>query len=211
MATAACFLNIRLRSMEVTGIILAGGKSTRMGADKGLELLAGKPLITYAIQALAPHCQNIIISTGSDAYSHFGFQVVADEFPGIGPMGGVYSSLNKSKTLHNLVLSCDLPFVSSELLAFILKQSVGFETAVPWYENNYYEPLCGYYSKQITDTLFAFIECKNYKLPDVFEKIRINKLRIDSNLPFFHDRLFMNVNSKEELAAARKILQDGFF
>jgi len=170
--------------MEVTGIILAGGKSSRMGTDKGLQLLCGKPLIGYAIEALSGICSNILISSSSDAYHSFGYQVVADEFPGIGPMGGIYSALRQSKTEKNLVLSCDLPFVTTELLDFILKISDGYEVAVPWEGNRHYEPLCGFYRLSILEKLSNYIIKGNYKLPDLFDEIRINKLVINNELGF---------------------------
>jgi molybdopterin-guanine dinucleotide biosynthesis protein A len=193
--------------MEVTGIILAGGKSSRMGTDKGFQELCGKPLIVYAIEVLSGLCDKIIISSGSDAYQSLGFDVVADEFPGIGPMGGIYSALKQSKTEQNLVLSCDLPFVSKELLSFILENSHGFEVALPFQGNQHYEPLCGFYSLSVLDRMNTFIHEQNYKLPDLFEKIRINKLTINTELSFFDENLFLNVNSKHDLTQAEKLMK----
>ena len=195
--------------MGVTGIILAGGKSTRMGTEKGLQELCGKPLINYAIDVLSGICSNFIISSSSDAYQPLGFKVVPDEFSGIGPMGGIYSALRQSDTQDNLVISCDLPFVSAELLKFILSNSQGYEVAVPWEGNMHYEPLCGFYNKSILDKINTFIKTGNYKLPDLFEVIRINKLVIDKTLHFYTDSLFYNVNSKLNLQTAEEIMRRG--
>jgi molybdenum cofactor guanylyltransferase len=192
--------------MEITGIILAGGKSTRMGTEKGLQLLCGKPLINYAIDVLSGICSDIIISSSSEAYQSFGFKIVPDEYPGIGPMGGIYSALRKSDTKNNIVLSCDLPFVSNGLLKFILESAAGYEVAVPWEGNRHYEPLCGYYSASVLDKMSVFIKAGNYKLPDFFEEIRINKLHIDKTLNFYTDRLFYNVNSKQDLSIAEDMM-----
>lgn len=192
--------------MEVTGIILAGGKSSRMGMDKGLQMLCGKPLIQYSIQVLSEYCSSIIISTSSDAYQSFGYITVADEISGIGPMGGLYSTLKHSKTEKNLVLSCDLPFVSKELLSFILKNSNNYQVAVPWEGNQHYEPLCGFYHLSALDPMNNFIQKNNYKLPDLFEEISINRLVINKELDFYTDSLFMNVNSKDDLAKAEILM-----
>lgn len=192
--------------MEVTGIILAGGKSSRMGTDKGLQELSGKPLIYYAIQSLSELCNTIIISTSSDAYQSFGYKTVADEIPGIGPMGGIYSALKQSKTEKNLVLSCDLPFVSKELLSFILKNSEGYQVAVPWQGNQHYEPLCGFYHLSILEQISLYIQNNNYKLPDIFEEISINRLVINKKSDFYTEELFLNVNSKHDLAIAEKLM-----
>lgn len=206
MATAACFLSMIYTKMEVTGIILAGGKSSRMGTDKGLQELCGKSLISYSIQVLSELCSTIIISTSSDAYQSFGYQTVADEIPGIGPMGGIYSALKQSKTEKNLVLSCDLPFVSKELLSYILKNSEGYQVAVPWQGNQHYEPLCGFYNLSVLDQMQVFIQNGNYKLPDLFEKISINRLVINNKSDFYSENLFLNVNSKHDLAAAENLM-----
>jgi molybdopterin-guanine dinucleotide biosynthesis protein A len=195
--------------MGVTGIILAGGKSTRMGTEKGLQELCGKPLINYAIDVLSGICSNIIISSSSEVYQSFGFRVVPDEFPSIGPMGGIYSALRQSGTQDNLVISCDLPFVSAELLKFILANSQGYEVAVPWEGNMHYEPLCGFYNKSVLEKIKAFIKTGNYKLPDLFEDIRINKLVIDKTLDFYTDSLFYNVNSKLNLHTAEEMMHRG--
>lgn len=192
--------------MEVTGIILAGGKSSRMGHEKGLQLLGGKPLISYAVQALSGICNRIIISSSSEGYGSFCHKVVADEIPGIGPMGGIYSALKQSKTENNLVLSCDLPFVSAELLSFILEKAEGYQVAVPWMGNQHYEPLCGFYSLSILDKMNDFIVNGNYKLPDLFDEICINKLILNKEMAFCRENLFMNVNSKHDLAAAEKLM-----
>ena len=178
-----------------------------MGADKGLQELCGKPLISYAIQALTGLCDKIIISSSSKAYEIFGFEVIADEFPGLGPMGGIYSALRQSKTEKNLVLSCDLPFVSADLLSFILNSANGFEVAVPYEGNRHYEPLCAFYHRSNLEKMAEYIRNGNYKLPDLFDEIKINKLIIDKNLDFYNKDLFLNVNSKHDLEAAEKLMR----
>jgi len=192
--------------MGITGIILAGGESSRMGSDKGLQNLCGKPLINYAIDAFTGLCSDIIISSSSSAYQEFGFPVVKDEFPGIGPMGGIYSALRQSKTDNNLVLSCDLPFVSKELLSFILENASGFQVVVPWQGNRHYEPLCGFYRLSVLNQMSAYIQKENYKLPDLFEEININRLIINDSMYFYSENLFFNVNSKHDLLTAENMM-----
>ena len=192
---------------NVTGIILAGGKSSRMGTDKGLLQLCGKQIVSYAIDALSGICDRIIISTTSDAYQSLGYEVIADEIPGIGPMGGVYSALKESKTGKNLILSCDLPFVSKELLEHILSHGEGYQVAVPCQGNQHYEPLCGFYDLSIIDKLGVFIRKENYKLPDLFDEISINKLIINDRLSFYCENLFLNINTKNDLQKAEKLMK----
>jgi len=194
--------------MNVTGIILAGGKSTRMGTEKGLQLLNGKTLIEYAIEAISSVCDTIVISSNSDAYSNLNYKVIADEIPGIGPMGGIYSALKQSESESNLVLSCDLPFVSRKLLSYILQMAPGYDVAVPWEGNQHYEPLCAFYNKNTLPLMEQFIQNNVYKLPEFFNHILVNKLIIDHTLPFYAENLFFNVNSKHDISTASNMMQN---
>jgi molybdopterin-guanine dinucleotide biosynthesis protein A len=197
--------------MEVTGIILAGGKSSRMGTDKGLQELCGKPLMQYAIEVLSGLCSTILISSSSQVYKSFGYKVIADVFPGIGPMGGIYSALKQSETEANLVLSCDLPFVSTKLMSYILNHSKGYKVAVPWLGDQHYEPLCGFYHLSILEQISQYIQNNNYKLPDLFEEININRLVISEKSEFYNDSLFLNINSKQDLATAENLMRNRIY
>ncbi|PKP35407.1 MAG: molybdenum cofactor guanylyltransferase, partial [Bacteroidetes bacterium HGW-Bacteroidetes-17] len=131
----------------ITGIILAGGKSRRMGKEKGLIELNGKQLIQYAIEVLKPICETILISTNSNFYDFLSYQKIADEFPDSGPMGGIYSCLKASKTNQNLVLSCDMPFINSQLLKELIENSHEYDIVVPWNGEQRFEPMCAFYHK----------------------------------------------------------------
>lgn len=184
----------------ITGIVLAGGKSRRMGNEKGLIELNSKPLIQYAIDALEPICETILISTNSHFYDFLPYQKITDEFPNSGPMGGIYSCLKASKTDQNLVLSCDMPFIKSQLLADLIENSDGFDIVVPWNGEQRFEPICAFYRKNVESTFLDFMLQKNYKIPDTFERVKTNKYLISEDLPYLSKDLFFNVNSKEELS-----------
>jgi len=193
-------------AVPVTGIILAGGQSSRMGQDKGLLTLHSRTLIEIAIQNLEEVCGEIIISSGSDLYAGFGKQIIRDLIPGIGPMGGLYSALKHSKTDKNLLLSVDMPFVTKELLTPLVQNSDGFFAAVPWFGGERYEPLCACYDLSMLPYLEAFISERNYKLPDVYNQVSIHKLLIDENLPFYRSYLFHNINTPSDLNSALDLL-----
>ena len=106
--------------MRITGVILAGGKSSRMGTDKGLLELNGKPLIQYAIDTLKSIGLEIIIISNNSDYEQFGFPVYPDIIPDKGPIGGVYTALSYSSTEKNLIVSCDTPFLSKKLLNYLI-------------------------------------------------------------------------------------------
>ncbi|HPG34509.1 MAG TPA: molybdenum cofactor guanylyltransferase, partial [Lentimicrobium sp.] len=77
-----------INKSQITGIVLAGGKSTRMGTDKGLMIFQGKPLVMYSIDLLSMFCGRILISSNNPEYAKFGYEIIADELPGAGPMAG---------------------------------------------------------------------------------------------------------------------------
>lgn len=151
---------------EVTGIILAGGNSSRMGFDKGLADFKGKPLIHYSIDTLQQFCSRIIISTNSPSYGHLGFPVQCDILPGAGPIGGIYSSLLHSEKDDNLVLPCDTPFVTSALMQRILEHAEGYQVVLPASKPGYIEPLIGYYHKNNIKPMLDYIERGHVKLID---------------------------------------------
>ncbi|MBK7175512.1 MAG: molybdenum cofactor guanylyltransferase [Bacteroidales bacterium] len=192
--------------MKPTGIILAGGKSSRMGQEKGLVELGGKRLIDIAIENLSKVCETILISSNGNSFNDTGFQVIKDVEPGIGPMGGLYSALLHSKTALNLVLSVDLPFVNEGLLKHLIESSKGYQAAVPWSGQEHYEPLCACYDLSILPLMEASVKSGNYKLPDLFRLINLNPLPIEPHLPFYHEALFMNINTKDDLNAAQKLI-----
>ncbi len=194
-----------MKNQDITGIILAGGKSKRMGKEKGLVELHGKKLISYVIEVLKPVVGKIIISSNSNAYHDKDYEVIADIYPDSGPMGGIYSCLQHSSTQKNLVVSCDIPFITRSLLKNILAFSNDYNLIVPWHGKKLYEPLCAYYDKKLLGVLFEFITRKHYRIPDVFKEVKFKAF--DLNLFSGYDKdLFLNINSRAELKKAEEII-----
>ena len=100
---------------NITTIILAGGKSTRMKEDKGLIHFNGKMLVEVVIDAVKKITTNIIIITSTPAYKQFGCTCIEDEIKEKGPLGGILTGLANSSTKKNLVVGCDMPFLSHTL------------------------------------------------------------------------------------------------
>jgi len=106
---------------NITGIILAGGKSSRMGTDKGFLSHNNKPFITHIINALKPLVTEIIIVSDLKRYDIFGLKRITDTIKNAGPLAGIYSGLKSSKTTYNLVLSCDIPLIKTKVLQQLLE------------------------------------------------------------------------------------------
>jgi len=186
---------------EITGIILAGGKSRRLGEEKGLAEFNGKPLIQHTIDILQPVCYKIIISANRqlDGYAAFGYEVVEDQIKDIGPMGGLMACLERSDTRYNFVISCDTPFIPSDLFPFLLESIENFQVAVPVHHDNYIEPLCAVYATNVIWQLQHCIENRNYKLTDFIAEVKAKKLTINDQLPFYHDEMFVNMNTRKDI------------
>jgi molybdenum cofactor guanylyltransferase len=190
-----------MKKSEITGIVLSGGKSSRLGKEKGLAEYGGKPLVAYSIAALKSLCGEIVLSANYelDSYNKFGLEIIQDEIEGIGPMGGLLACLKQSQTRYNLVLSCDIPFVETELLSYLLSQIENYQVVAPVHGEGFIEPLCGFYNTNVISQLEETIHSGNYKLIDFLEKIKLKKVLIDNNLPFFNEQLFLNINSLNQI------------
>lgn len=119
-------------SFAVSGIILAGGKSRRMGRDKGFIQLDGKPIIARTIEHLRTICAElIIVANDVEAYAQFGEKIISDVYPGKGSLGGLYSGLLAARTQYAIAVACDMPFLNTELLRFLISLAPDYDIVIP--------------------------------------------------------------------------------
>jgi molybdopterin-guanine dinucleotide biosynthesis protein A len=192
---------------KITGIILCGGKSRRMGNNKAFLKLNGKYIVSHVFEVLSALCKEIIISTNTKELAFLKGDLVADEFQNIGPIAGIYSALKHSKTEKNIILSCDTPFINTDILEYLLKNSENFDVVLPVFED-FLQPLTGIFNKTIIPIIENEITKGNYIPPRIFEKTNLNKLKIDKNIKGWHKHLFFNVNSPEDYEKAKLIIQE---
>lgn len=160
-----------LKQHHITGIILAGGQSTRMGVNKAWLSVENKRFIEYSIALLKPYCHILLISANTDEYNIFGYEVVPDRYRGVGPLGGLEACLNHSKTEGNFVLPCDVPAISAEILECVLNQIDGADAVVPMWNKNNIEPLLGYYSKRIHPKVVDQLKNGEYGVKQLLNRI----------------------------------------
>lgn len=181
---------------DITAYVLCGGKSVRMQAEKGLVLYKGKPFIRWIIEAIMPITSNIILVTSNGDYSLVGLPMVEDTYADKGPVGGIYTALNHSKTTRNLILSCDIPKITTELLRNVTDESWETEAPVTFLsdgKNDY--PLIGVYSKSALKIFADAILADKLKLCSLVNMISHQKISINSD----QKSLVQNINSKAEL------------
>lgn len=184
-------------AMKFGTIILSGGKSSRFGSDKGLFVFNKKPMVEYAINMARKFDTKILISANQKDYHRFGYPVIKDIYPELGPMGGLYSSLRESNLALNLILPCDSPFISEELIQRLIdtynsEEILLFETA-----DGKIHPLIGFYHKSILESMHEHIKSKKLKLISFIRSrsYDIIKLSHDDTL----NTCFRNFNSQEDI------------
>lgn len=182
---------------NITGIILAGGKSSRMGSDKGMMELYGRKFIEHILVALVPNVDEVIIIANNNNYKNLGHKVYEDIIKDCGPLGGIYTGLMNSKTENNMVVSCDIPFINSSLIKHIIDNKGRADIAVPVYDGNV-EPLCAVYTKRIKDEIHQLILSKELKLRNVFMHFITKEIYITKKLQFYSEKLLMNINTKSQ-------------
>jgi len=186
--------------MEAIGaIILAGGKSSRFGTDKALFPIQGIPLIQHVISTVESITKDIIIITNTPG--NFGFveyPCYKDIFPNVGPLGGIYTGLMHTTRQSNLVLPCDMPFISPMCLKYLIENADGNDVTVPFLDKKL-EPLCAIYSKKCLPLIEKQIHEKNYQIFQFYDKVNTKKISINAELPFYDRRIFSNINTRHDL------------
>ncbi|MCC6689913.1 MAG: molybdenum cofactor guanylyltransferase [Bacteroidia bacterium] len=192
---------------QITGIVLAGGLSTRMKSDKGLVELSGKKFIEHILDVLrAVPVDEIIIVANNPNYDRFGYPVYKDIVPGCGPVGGIYTGLTFSDSPTNIILSCDIPFVTAELLHHLIAESKENSITIPIHNKNS-EPLCGIYKKECVSVFADAVYKGHYKLQEIVTLL--NTKQIDVTLqPYYTNLVLANINSPEELQNYKKLLNE---
>lgn len=183
-----------MNTKEITGIILAGGKSSRMGRDKGLLPLHGQPFVQHIINALNPLVERTLIITANEAYQQFECECYADLYPNGGPLGGIYTGLSYSKTKHNFVLSCDVPLVASALLEDMLSLHNGQKTITIAQEDQQLLPLIGLYHQACMPAFLKKIEQGKLKLIDAILEQPNQQYRVSEE----QRKNTQNINTKKE-------------
>jgi len=180
---------------DIGVIILAGGKSSRMGEDKGLMVLFGKPMIEYILDIADQISTDIVIVANNEEYNRYDYPTFPDIYPEKGPLGGLHAGLTKSKHEINIVLSCDVPYVKPELLQFLLTESTNHDITIPLFEDRTHQ-LIGVYKKTCLPTFEKSIMMDELKISSIFSQLEVNV--VDCNE--FDKINFKNLNSKRDIS-----------
>ncbi len=194
----------------MTSIVLAGGRSSRLGREKADELIEGRTLVDLVLSGVNSLCDEIIIvvserQSSSRFASCAGAVTVSDFYPDRGSMGGIYTGLMHSSSFHNLVIACDMPFLNLDLLRYMIDLSQGFDAVIPRIGDRK-EPLHAIYTKNCMIPMRRLMldgELKIADLPRFMNARYVEQEEIDRFDP--EHLTFFNVNTEEDLERARAL------
>ena len=196
--------------MDISCIVLAGGKSLRLGHDKALETVGNRSLVEWAVCNLSLFDSNIIIvTTKEQSFPQFtGYpklRIVTDTYPGKGPLGGIYTGLAASDSLHNLVVACDMPLLNQALLRYMIQVSPDFDLVVPRL-GDMVEPLHAVYSKGCLAPIGCLLQQGNLRVSKLFPLVRVRYVETEEINRFDPKHLsFFNINTEADLETAREL------
>ena len=192
----------------MTSIVLAGGKSLRLGREKALEEIGGRSLIERVIERLSLLGNEIIVVTSSsNQLPDLGVKRVIDSYPGKGNLVGIYSGLKEAASSHGLVVGCDMPFLNVALLRHLIALSPGFDVVIPRVDDEM-EPLHAVYSKNCLAPIEVYLREGRLKIFDLLPELKVRYVD-NAEIERFDPRhlSFFNINSEADLERARILLE----
>jgi molybdopterin-guanine dinucleotide biosynthesis protein A len=164
----------------MTAVILAGGKSRRMGSNKAFLKLKGKTFIERQIELLREMFDEIFISANTPSeYEYLNLPVFKDIYPEKGPLGGIYTSLVNSGSTSTFMLACDMPFVESGLIEHLKGFTREYDVVVPKSERGL-EPLHAFYSKNCIDPIKRELDADNLRIISFFPHVKVKIVELES-------------------------------
>jgi molybdopterin-guanine dinucleotide biosynthesis protein A len=196
--------------LKISGIVLAGGKSLRLGHDKITEKVGDTSLIEKVVSHLEPLSEEIIIVTaGERAFpqlaGHLKVKAASDIFPGRGSLGGIYTGLVRSSSFYNIVVAADMPFLNEPLLRYMIEASDGFDFVLPRV-GKWFEPLHAVYSRNCVPAIKTILDRGKRVIVELFNYVKVRYIEEEEIDRFDPGHLsFFNINTWEDLERAKKI------
>jgi molybdenum cofactor guanylyltransferase len=194
---------------NITGFIIAGGKSSRMGTEKAFLKVQGKTLIDHAIAQARVISEDILIAGPKETFSAYG-RIVVDVYPGCGPLSGIHAALGRSSTHLNLMLAVDTPFISREFLRYLALEAESSKALVtlPRTKDGL-QPLCAIYHKDFLPIAESALKERKYKLDALFPRSAQTHIIDVESEPLrkmgFNPAMFDNLNTQEDYERAKSL------
>jgi len=195
---------------EVSAIVLAGGKSRRLGIDKALLKLNDERLLTRILDTLCTLSDDLLVVTDDKVeLTHLGVRIVPDIHPGLGPLGGIYSGLLAMRYERGLVVGCDMPFLNVHLLRHMILLSQDFDVVIPRIQANT-EPLHALYNKACLGAIEDSFSRGRRRIVSFFSQVRVRYVEAGETDAFDPEHWsWFNINTPAELELACKWAKKG--
>lgn len=183
----------------MTAVVLAGGRGSRMKADKAGLAVAGRTLLEHVLAQLEPYFDEVLVSASPGqrigtvpASKETGHRVVVDEMPGLGPLGGILSGLRAAANDACAVVACDIPDIDIFLLRSLARAAAEAEIAVPVDPAERYEPLFAVYKRTVIPAVEALLRSGEKSVLPLYERCRTAVVRIEDG------RRLTNLNTRAD-------------
>jgi len=162
--------------LKVSGIVLAGGRSSRMGQDKTLMSVNEETLIERTIKELSKSVDEIIIASNQKCkYNMPGTVEIPDVFPGMGPLGGIHAGLLATRYQYAFIVAADMPLFTADLAEYLLNKRNGYDVVAPGIGGRW-EPLCAVYSKDCLKPIEQNLVAEIRKIICFYPSVRVLKI-----------------------------------
>jgi len=190
---------------KITGVILSGGKSIRMGKNKAFIQVEGVPIIERIHNLFRELFQEVIIVTNeTDLFSNFDSKIYSDLIPDKGALGGLYTGIVLSSFYYSFCVACDMPFIKRSVVQYLIENVANEDVIVPRTKDGL-QPLHAIYSKNCVDPIRKKIGEGKSKIIDIYDQVNV-KIVDEKDFLCFDPRResFINVNTPEELVSLRR-------
>lgn len=194
--------------MAASGVILSGGKSSRMKYNKAFADLEGQRVIDIIINKIRNYFDELIIITNEpELYQGLGALVYTDIFPGQGPIAGIHSALSHARNDILFLMACDMPFIKIDLIKYMIN-TIGDDDCIVPVINNQLQPLAAVYTSKCKPLMTECLENNQLKLTRVFEQLK-TRFIYEDEMKMFGDvqKIFFNVNDPAALEKAREMVR----
>jgi len=188
----------------LTGVILAGGKSKRMGTNKAFLEINGQRMIDQIVDIFKNTFEEVILVTNSPIeYLHLDLRIVTDLVPNKGALGGIFTGLFYASFHHIFVTACDMPFLNKGFIDYMVSKAGNFDAVVPLSSDGL-EPLHAIYSKRCIRHIETQLESDDLKITNFYPKVRVKEISHHEILSFDpKSSLFLNINTTEDMEKVR--------
>jgi molybdopterin-guanine dinucleotide biosynthesis protein A len=198
----------------VSGIVLAGGQSRRLGRDKAVEPIGGLPLIRRVIDRIAQVTDEVVVVIADQARRKAlplddEQTTSVDRYPGCGSLGGIFSGLTEAEQPWGITVACDMPFLNVALLRHMMELRENVDAVVPIVEGRP-EPTHALYSKVCLPAMEQRLQSRDLKISGFFEQVRVRYIPEEEVASLDPDFLsFFNINTPDDLDRARDLIDKG--